>query len=577
MTMQRSRSSPMPRNGHETLPLSLDYADPESVVRAAPARVRDEAVASAHILVVDEDAAVRTSMDALLRAAGFATSTAANGEAALSAVRRALPDLVLTHVQMPTLDGAELCQRLREIDRDLPVIVVTPHSSMQSVIPGLRAGVDDYLVKPFECESVLWCVERALTRRTEKRERAALDRALEERLVSGRLHEQQQAEAAARQCAQLSALLENLKDGVVIADPSGRIVMISDAARAILGIGGDAPATLDAFHAQEALDLDGRCLRNEQRPLMRALRGDRFLDYEVLHVLPNGERRRVLSTGTNVRDDQGNVVLGVVVFRDVTEQRLLEQQRDEYLGLVSHDLRNPLSSVSMCVSMLRLCLEKKVGTDAIPVGLLLKYAERAERNVERMTLMLEELTESTSLESPGVELRRTACDVRGLIANVVDSLDDTRARRIRIETDGAPPYEVLGDASRLERVVANLLTNALKYSAPGTPVDARLARRGSSVELDVIDRGIGLPPGSVRMIFAKYYRASGGRSKASGLGLGLYIAHRIVEAHGGRIEVSSELGKGSTFRLILPCSGAVACRPDEGQKTGALVAEAPLQ
>jgi len=264
-------------------------------------------------------------------------------------------------------------------------------------------------------------------------------------------------------------------------------------------------------------------------------------------------RRRVLSTGTSVRDDQGNVALAVVVFRDVTELRLLEQQRDEYLGLVSHDLRNPLSCISMCLSMLRQTFQKNAVADALPITLLLKYAERAERNVQRMNFMLEELTEATSLESRGVELPYLACDLRELIANVVDSLDDTRARRVRIDTDAAPSYGLLGDASRLERVVVNLLTNALKYSAPGCPVDLRLARRGSNVELDVADRGIGLTPESVRMIFAKYYRAPGGRSQASGLGLGLYITQRIVEAHGGRIEVTSELEKGSTFRLILPC------------------------
>jgi two-component system, OmpR family, sensor histidine kinase MtrB len=124
-------------------------------------------------------------------------------------------------------------------------------------------------------------------------------------------------------------------------------------------------------------------------------------------------------------------------------------------------------------------------------------------------------------------------------------------RRERVEL-----YRALNERlvlSSLERVVANLLTNALKYSASGSPVIARLARRGNTVELDVIDCGIGLAPESVRMLFTKYYRTPGGKSQASGLGLGLYIAHRIVEAHGGRIEVSSEVGKGSAFRLILPC------------------------
>jgi signal transduction histidine kinase len=185
-------------------------------------------------------------------------------------------------------------------------------------------------------------------------------------------------------------------------------------------------------------------------------------------------------------------------------------------------------------------------------------AERAERNAMQMKAMLDELTEATSLESRGVALRRAACDLRGLVAGVVDRMDDARARRITFEIDDASPHVVLADASRLQRVVANLLTNALKYSAEDAPVNARLARRGNAVEIDVVDRGIGIAPESVKMLFDRYYRTTAGKARASGLGLGLYIARLIVEAHGGRIEVSSEVGEGSTFKVILPSHAASA-------------------
>ncbi len=123
---------------------------------------------------------------------------------------------------------------------------------------------------------------------------------------------------------------------------------------------------------------------------------------------------------------------------------------------------------------------------------------------------------------------------------------------LTIETDDAPSYSVLGDPARLERVVGNLLTNALKYSPEDAPVNIRVARKGSEVELDVIDHGIGIEPESLKTLFDRYYRTRAGKEHASGLGLGLYIARLIVEAHGGRITVSSEVGKGSTFRVILP-------------------------
>jgi PAS domain S-box-containing protein len=350
-------------------------------------------------------------------------------------------------------------------------------------------------------------------------------------------------------------LLENLSEGIAIADASGRLRMINAAARAILGVGDEELGDIDALQPYEAQDLDGRSLRLEERPLARALRGEEFKDHEVVRIRPNGERRRVVSAGTSVRDRNGKVAFAIIVFRDVTELRRLEQQRDEYLALIAHDLRNPLGVVLMSVAAMKRSMEEKTVPRA-PLAAGMNLAERAERNAKRMVVMLDELREATSLEAQGVAQEGVACDLRELVANVVDSIDDARARRITIVTDDTSPCVVLADAPRLERVIANLLTNALKYSAEEAPVNLRLAREGSDVVLDVVDRGIGIAPESAKRLFERYFRTTAGKARAGGLGLGLYIARLIVEAHGGRIDVSSEVGKGSTFRLVLPSHAA---------------------
>jgi PAS domain S-box-containing protein len=505
---------------------------------------RGKTAGHARVLLVDDDEDVREGLATLLREDGFAVSTAPDGEAAIAQATHALPEVVLTALQMLPMDGVELCRRLHQIEHDLPVIVMTGLSDERSAIESLRVGAEDYLIKPLKYEAVLRRAERAIARRAAKLEQEALHRALNERLVLSSIREQEHAEDEAQRRAQLNTLLENLKEGVLIANPSGRVLMTNDAARAILGFGDEDLSTVAALDSPEAHDLEGRPLGREAHPLMRALRGEHFVDYEVLQVRPSGEQRRVVSTGTSVRDESGNVALAIVVFRDVTELRLLEQQRDEYVALISHDLRSPLSGVLIFVDGMKRSMEQK--------GLAVNLAERAERNVMRMKGMLEELTEATTLESHGVALTRVACDLRDLVASVVDGMGDAGARRITIDADDGSPYVVLGDPSRLERVVGNLLTNALKYSAEDAPVSARLARKGSEIELRVIDRGIGIAAESVKMLFDRYHRTKAGKERAAGLGLGLYIARLIVEAHGGRIDVSSEVGKGSTFRLILP-------------------------
>lgn len=498
----------------------------------------------AHILFVGDDEETRGILEALLRSAGFAVSTASNGEAALADALRALPDVALADLPMRPIDGAELCRRIHQIDPDLPVILMTGSSDAQAVIESFRAGAEDCLIKPFRHDAVLGSLDRAISRRTSKVEQEKIHRTLNERLVLSAVRDQEHAEAEAKQRAQFAALLENLSEGAIIADPGGGILMINRAARAILGVGHEDLSTVAALAALEAHELDGRPLRNEQLPLMRALRGELFSDSELLYTRPNSEARHIVSTGTSVRDEGGKIALAIVVFRDVTELKRLEQQRDEYLALISHDLRGPLSGIMMFVSAMKRTMEQT----GVPVTL----AERAERNAMRMKAMLEDLTEAAILESHGVALQYSLCDVRDLVVGAVADMGGEAARRVTIETDDAPSYAVLGDPIRLERAIANLLTNALKYSPEGAPVNARVAHTGSEVELDVIDRGIGIARENQKMIFDRYSRTRAGQERASGIGLGLYITRLIVEAHRGRIGVSSEVGKGSTFRLTLP-------------------------
>ncbi|MEO8799825.1 MAG: sensor histidine kinase, partial [Polyangiaceae bacterium] len=156
-----------------------------------------------------------------------------------------------------------------------------------------------------------------------------------------------------------------------------------------------------------------------------------------------------------------------------------------------------------------------------------------------------------TLESQrGIRLVNRACDLRGLVTGIIDALDDASRRRIVLETNETMAC-VLAEPQKIERAITNIISNALKYSPEKETVRVVLGQRNGDVFLEVVDHGLGIAASHVPRLFERYYRAPTGGS-FSGLGLGLYITGLIVEAHGGRIEVASNIGTGSTFTLLLP-------------------------
>jgi PAS domain S-box-containing protein len=546
---------------------------------------------TARVLVVDDDESARKGLETVLRSEGFLVDLARDGAAALQTARERSPDVVITDMNMPVMDGVELCGQLHELDPDLPVVLVGALGNVKSVVLGMRPGGHDFLTKPLQVKAVVSSVVDAVERRAAKLAKRAAGaplateearhaagpggpsrgvfsaesnaagpglagreqlarmaselRSVNERLVVRSIRDQEQAEEEARQRAQLDALLGNLSEGVIVADAHGQIRIVSAAARHMLGLEDRPLRTLDELNALEALTVEGAVLPVSNRPLSRALRGEEFDQCELLRVRPDGEKRRLLTSGTNVRDERGEVDLAILVFRDVTELRRLERQREEYTALISHDLRTPLGSIHLLAETIRRRIAKNASVEEVA-----DLAERIRQNAARMNTMVQEILDVSRLEAGAMEFDHESCDLRALVAHIIARLDEVRARRIVVVAEDMP-YTVLGDAPRLDRAITNLLTNALKYSPDDADVRVVFTRSGPEVKIHIVDRGIGMPSEDVAGLFDRYYRAPSGKLE-TGIGLGLYITRLLAEAHGGRIEVESAPGKGSTFTLVLP-------------------------
>jgi PAS domain S-box-containing protein len=384
------------------------------------------------------------------------------------------------------------------------------------------------------------------------RERAATDdlREANRRLLLASLRAEEQFEEAAGEVAHFNALLESLHEGVTIVDITERVLLMNPAARAIFG---DTPQSArDLTQLMEARDLrhlDDAPLPPDQWPIARALRGEGFSDEELVLIRPDGTRVRLLSSGSAIRDN-GQVVLAIVVHRDVTALRLLEQTKEDYLALISHDLRAPLTAVHAEAQLLQRQLARDGDVDSAYVKRTISIV----MNARRMNAMIQELLESSRLESGTMTLKKEPVPIVSLLRDIVGRVGSERVQMQSEPADGAASFvAVYVDGERIERVLTNLITNALKYSPADTPVVVRAEQREDETVISVVDQGDGIPPEELSRLFQRFTRGRAGpKVDIGGLGLGLYIARLIVEAHGGRMWVESAVGNGSTFSFALP-------------------------
>jgi signal transduction histidine kinase len=174
-----------------------------------------------------------------------------------------------------------------------------------------------------------------------------------------------------------------------------------------------------------------------------------------------------------------------------------------------------------------------------------------QRGVQRMSVMIDDLTEMARIEGGQLQLKREPIELAAYLRDFLQrSAIILDASRIHLEV-AAEVAPVLVDHDRLDRIFTNLLSNAFKYADPETPVQVRVFAQEGEITVSVTDHGRGIPPDDVAHLFQRFYRAKG-ESRAKGIGLGLYITKQLVDAHGGRIWIESEVGKGSTFTFTLP-------------------------
>lgn len=366
--------------------------------------------------------------------------------------------------------------------------------------------------------------------------------------------------AVAERASQLQTIFNTMTDGLLLYDREGRILHMNAACSTLLGADAN-PAWAHQTHRDRGLAIrhrtpDGELLAHEDRPLSRVLRGEVLVGEKAMDVLfrtLDGRQVLLNCAGAPVIGEDGLIAGAVLVLRDVTEPRQIERERQAMLDMVTHDLRTPITTAKAFVQSVRQRLEHAGHSEG-------QRLARVETSIEQMRVLVDDLQDAASLERGTATLTLVRCDLAALCQEVAGEQMAASGRDITLRLPSHRLW-VRADPNRLRQVIRNLLSNALKYSAAEKPVTLELTRRAGAARLSVRDEGIGIPRSALPHLFTRYYRVPGASVKhgpAKGVGLGLYIARRLVEIHGGTIDVESTPGEGSTFWLTLPLSAPAA-------------------
>ncbi len=350
---------------------------------------------------------------------------------------------------------------------------------------------------------------------------------------------------AARTARELNAIIQHCSDGIVVYDPEQRVLEFN---RAMEQLSGWTAAEARGRHCSEVFchfDARGNRLCDRGCPVQHVLDTQRPLLVQTITVARDGRRREIEASYTFVPGEEPNGSRVVVVVRDITSLKEVDQLKSDFVSMISHDLRTPLSLIKGYVATLL-----RPGL-ALPEETRLRFLRGIDNATDRLTRLVDNIISARRLETGMYKFTLRRLPLTPLLRTVASTAAE-HASGHRLEIDlPDDPLETIADPDEISRVITNLLSNAFKYSPRGTTVRLRAWAAGEEVHVTVSDQGRGLPPDQLERIFEKFYRVPGQDEPARGSGLGLFICKRIVEAHGGRIWAESTPGRGSTFHVVL--------------------------
>ncbi len=486
------------------------------------------------VMVVDDERDIRDGSERILTRVGYDVQKASRGAEALEMLETDPVSIVFLDLKMPGMDGLEVLDRIREMNEEILVIVITGYATVETAIQAMKKGAYDFIPKPFEPDQLRIVVNRASEKIRLHDEARRLQAEKRRTLVD-----------LDTEKSRMHTILESLPDGVMVTNSKARVVLINPSSKRLL--------ELDGNHTPGG-PLEDYVSDEELCNLIRDISSGKHVDFEDLpdYEFTLSDEKYSLARGRPVLGEKMECLGAVVNFVDISDMKVLDRLKSEFVAKVSHELRSPLATIH---EQLALALREPSDEET---GQGRHLLSRAQEKTRGLISLIGDLLDLSRIEEGLICHEPQPVQLDDLLKNIVDFLSTQAAAKsqtLALALPRDPVPTVTADPLALESIFGNLIANAINYTGNGGEITVGVELTGINLRVHVSDNGFGIEAEHMEKIFDRFYRVKNDKTRyITGTGLGLPIVKGLVDSLSGIIDVDSAPGKGSTFSVLLPAT-----------------------
>lgn len=482
------------------------------------------------VLIIDDEKGLRLGTKRLLESEGYFAETAENGTDGIAMAAEKEYDLAIIDLKMPDMDGIEVLKTLKKIHPNTICFIATAYASYETAIESTKLGAYSYIPKPFTPEELLQQLEKGYERRLLILEAERLKKEREERLLE-----------VAYEKTRLKTIMNSINEGVLVVNKTGELVIFNSSAVKYLDLH-------EIFIGDVILEI----LPSQISELINKFIHSETYNpnsYSTQIELKPDKQLIVEATCSAVPHPDGSLAGIVTVIRNITEMKKVENIKSQFVSMVAHELKTPIAAV---LGFIKLILDESVNVTADQEK---DFLNRSYVRLQGLIAMVNDLLDISRMELKKVDREIKELEVEKILASTVEFLEfEIKKKHLNLEfINNASSAKIKADHNEITRLFTNLLSNSIKYNKEGGRIEIKISNSENYLITKISDSGIGLKPEEKKNLFQEFFRAKNENTRGiSGTGLGLSIVKRIVDSYAGMIEVESEYGVGTTFKIYLP-------------------------